>query len=527
MPLSFLTQNQQFIFVDPTTLLTVNAEAVLPGKLYDIYVVVENTDTAEHTDVQVNVWHSAFGIGLMAGTTGLTQPAPITVPPQAFGIPGTATASFTFVTPAGGHGCLGAQIAPSGASIGQNVTVINSPIGIPSQLSFVVFGGPSAENMMLTFTEKDQSGAVIPAGSPLSWKPLLIAPPGTGPIGPTPSPITVALDANVFYSVGLQVTILASATQSHTFQIVGTVNGVYEGEVDIVVNPVPATTYEKPDPYVIGGYQSPDILIFDSMGNLIPLGGSPSGSTLLQPDSDYKLSAVVHNDSSTDATNTVVRFWEIPFGTATDGYLLDIRTVTVPANGSVQVDSNFPFRSALPGFHSCAAVSVYNAQSQNATVDPTTAADMPWTQAGVPGPTAWRNTDSMLVFRGKPWRLSLAVSDENRTNRVAIEATAAKIPLDFEATGEAARFASIANQLGNINRYPLYLVTELQATLPKADLSIRVTNGTNGTYTIEGEIPKDALPGEKYLVTVNATYPDRTVQFFETLFVGKETLHKS
>ena len=143
MPLSFLTKSQQFVFVDPSTVppANVNPEAVAPNHLYDVYLVVENTDAFEAVNVQVAVSHSAFGIGRLAGTDGLTQPAPVNVPPAAYGIPGQATVVFTFISPPGGHGCLYADIAASGAAIGQNVTVTSCPTGVASTLSFVVFGG--------------------------------------------------------------------------------------------------------------------------------------------------------------------------------------------------------------------------------------------------------------------------------------------------------------------------------------------------------------------------------------------------
>jgi hypothetical protein len=159
--------------------------------------------------------------------------------------------------------------------------------------------------------------------------------------------------------------------------------------------------------------------------------------------------------------------------------------------------------------------------SLTATFDPVDASEIPWTQAGSHGPTAWRNTDSMLVFRGKPWTLCLAVSDSNLTERMSIEACAAKIPQEFETTATNDDFGQLGGE------YPLYLLSGIQENLPKADLKLKVRTATNGQYTIEGEIPPDAKPGDKYLVTVHASYTDRTVQFFETLFVGHEPVLKS
>jgi hypothetical protein len=455
----------------------------------------------------------------------------VDVPPQAYGIPGTATVAFTFLTPAGGHGCLGAQIAPDGAYIGQNVTVISCPTGVPSQLSFVVFGGPSAEAMVLTLTESFQNGPAIAPGSPQSWQPLLIAPPGTGPAGPTPAPVTLNLAPGAFYSVGLQVTIPANDSTTHVFSIVGTVAGQFEGEVDIVVNGVPGLP--APDPYMYGGYQSPDILIFDSMNNLVPLGGQPNGrwDTLLVPDQDYKLSAVVHNDSSTAAVNTVVRFWGLPGGLASQGSLIDVRTVTVPANGSVQVDSNFPFHSAPPGQHKCAAVSIYSSQSTSATVDAVTAAQIPDPDANIThSASAWRNTDSMFVFIGRPWSFTLqGTALRDAKVPLAVTAAANLVRAGFEGTPEAAGLNQLLQQAGARTVYPLYLTPSIHAVLPPADLKIQVgkaetvraakTTPATAEVPISGVVPADAKPGDVYLVQVSAKYADKTIQFLQTLHV--------
>lgn len=516
MPLSFLTKSQQLVFVDPsaTPPSTIDPEAVLPNHLYDVYLVVENTDGFEHTSVQVNVWHSAFGIGRMAGTEGLTQPAPVDVPPEAYGIPGTATVAFTFLTPLGGHGCLGAQIAPGGACIGQNITVVSCAPGVPSTLSFIVFGGAVAEAMILTLTESVQNGSAIPPGSPQSWKPLLIAPPGTGPAGP--APVTLNLAPNAFYSVGLQVTIPANATTARVFRIVGTVAGQFEGEVDIIVNPV--IGLPSPDPFLYGGYQSPDILIFDSMNNPVPLG---SPSTQLVPNQDYKLSAVVHNDSATPAVNTVVRFWQLPGGLGWIGPLLDVRTVTVPANGSVQVDSNVPFHSAPTGQHRCAAVSIYNSQSQSATVDAVTSDKIPNPLANFAhSASAWRNTHSMFVQASKPWDFAL-LADAKAP--LAVTATATLVAAGFERTPEVANVRQMLQQAGARLAYPLYLTPALRAKLPAADLKIQVGAAKPVTaaseFAISGVVPTDAKPGDVYLVLVSAKYADRAVEFLETLHV--------
>lgn len=522
MALRFKAQDQPFTFVDPKTLLAVSAELLVPGTKYDVFVTVENNDRFELAGVQIWVSHSAFGIGLSGGTNGLTQPAPITIPPKEFGIPGLALASFTFRIPSEGFGTLRAKLSIDGPSIAWNQAVIQIPEGIDSLASFVVFGGTSPHEMTLCVEESDSAGHPIRSDSVNSWNPRLISPSGVPSSRLKMASLGLNLATNTFYSVGLQVCSCSDQSEFHVFKVTASTGDTPIGEVTFKVRAVERDSFTNPEPYVLGGYQSPDILLSDPIGTLILHGGSPSGTTLLQPDSDYKLSAVVHNDSAADAVNTVVRFWEIPFGTALEGYLLDLRTVNVPAESSILVSSNLPFRSALPGMHSCAAVSIYNSQSETARVDPVSTSEIPWTQAGGQCSTAWRNTDSMLVFRGKPWRLSLAVSALDLTDSVNIQASAAKIPVAMESPSDTDLFEPLA--VGNL--YPDDLLTEHQLTLPKADLRMKVNTTTNGTYTVEGEIPTDAQPGDKYLVTINATYPDRTVQFFETLYVGHEPVLK-
>jgi hypothetical protein len=358
---------------------------------------------------------------------------------------------------------------------------------------------------------------------------LLIAPPGTGPAGPVVSPLTVNLAPEDFYSVGLQVTPVAAAA-AHVFTIVGTVAGQFVGEVSIIVNPVAGLP--APDPYVFGGYHSPDVLLFDSFGNPIPIVGDPQGNSLLTPNTDYKISAIVHNDSPTPAVNTVVRFWQLPGGVGSVGPMIDVRTVTVPANGSVQVDSNFPFHSAPPGQHRCAVVSIYNSQSKNATVDAVTSTQIP--NPGNPGTheaSAWRNTDSMFVFIGRPWTFALQ-GTVLPGDPVEVTAAANLVAAGFEKTPEVAALRESLEQAGAQTVYPLFLTPALQAKLPAADLKIKVgaakpvpvdktdkKAAATAEFVISGVVPANAKPGDVFLVQVSAKYANKTVQFLESLHV--------
>jgi hypothetical protein len=101
-----------------------------------------------------------------------------------------------------------------------------------------------------------------------------------------------------------------------------------------------AQAQTAPDPYVGNGtYQTPDIILLDSSNTPVPIGGAHSGAwdTLLLPNTYYGIQAVIYNDSTVAAANTVVRFWHFPGGVGTAGAQIDKQTVTVPSSDSVVV----------------------------------------------------------------------------------------------------------------------------------------------------------------------------------------------
>ena len=137
-----------------------------------------------------------------------------------------------------------------------------------------------------------------------------------------------------------------------------------------------ATPLTAPDPYIGNGtYQSPDIILLDSSSNPVPIGGAPGGAwdTLLLPNTNYGIQAVVYNDSTIAAVNTSVRFWHFPGGVGTAGTQIDMQTVTIPPSSSIVITSANPFQSAGPLEHECVAVSVANPASTYFNVDPATA----------------------------------------------------------------------------------------------------------------------------------------------------------
>ena len=83
-----------------------------------------------------------------------------------------------------------------------------------------------------------------------------------------------------------------------------------------------ATASVAPDPYIGNGtYQSPDIILLGAGGTPIPIGGAPGGAwdTLLTFNSSFGIQAVIYNDSTVAAANTVVGFWHFPGGVGSAG----------------------------------------------------------------------------------------------------------------------------------------------------------------------------------------------------------------
>jgi N-acetylneuraminic acid mutarotase len=311
----------------------------------------------------------------------------------------------------------------------------------------------------------------------------------------------------------------------------------------------------QPQPYIGNGtYQSPDIILKDLSGNTIPPGGQPTGpwDTQLAPNTHYALSVQIHNDSGVAAPDTVVRFWSFPGGVGTAGTLLSEVVTTIAAGGTL-VASPVQFLSAGDGQHECAVVSLSDAQAPFINVDATSAAQVPDPTIAHPGgsahyASAWRNTDSTLLGPGHIWHLPFTAGTWLREPLpIKIEVTAAKVPVGFEETGEAAKLRDDLRLLGATPRTPLFLAPRVRAGLdpaPELDISIsmpgkeeferlghgdrrelRTSHKDPAHFTVRGRIPGDAKPGEAFLVDVGAHYPEgegrpaRTVRWLQVLYV--------
>ncbi|HEY5536467.1 MAG TPA: hypothetical protein VIL99_16225 [Ignavibacteria bacterium] len=548
------------IFYDPLTNTVVNPANLLPDKDYDVYFTIQNDSSSVVPDGEtVSITHSAFGIGLPGGNSLLTPPT-VTfpeIPPMAYGINGEATGKFIFHTPGGGHGCLLAIINSNGVRLNQNTTVRGVPSGAPSTTGFLVFGNAAA-NVTLTLTEKvDNAGVISNADATNTWTPKMIAPSGFGPSTPTASPLLLTgLVATAYYTVGLNVNPVLSPTLAHIFTIVGTNTdtGEYVGEVEIRLEPAAGVVLEPSRPFIFGGYQSADVILIDPSGNEVSLGGAPGGAwdTLLIHDTDYRFAARVHNVSGTPAENTVVRFWNFPGGLASNGTLVDIQTVTVPAYGTTTppVYSEYPFRSAPEGQHSCAVVSISNSMSDNCTVDAVNAIDVPDPGSeGHIGCSAWRNTESRWGYIGFPWIFHLDLGLPHEVwgpGPVEIKVEAQHVPFDWKKNPKYIDANNMLKSAGVHSNKPLFLLPSLRETFKKIDLDIKVKMKEGGkmeqgkdklshiiaidkrnktAFEVSGIIPKDAKKGDIMLVKVTAHYPKtklasaRNIEFLQVLHV--------
>jgi len=304
--------------------------------------------------------------------------------------------------------------------------------------------------------------------------------------------------------------------------------------------------------YILGGYQSPDIIITNLTTNQpVPIGGQPGGrwDTLLEPSTNYGFSANVHNDSSTAVDGVVVSFWSIPGGVGTNGAMVGTpRTVSIPPLSTVNVQASAPFVSAPPGDHLCAVVSLYGPMS-GCDTNATTALEIP-----SPGYSdshqcsAWRNTDSMFVGPGGRFgfHIGLGVINFHLEEPVLLEINTKHVPATWNQTPVVLGITDTLRAVGAKSNLPLYLLPGIRQgllTVPvkpkvKAKHGLDVKEREPGVWLVKpekraettsleisGEAPANAAAGDVLLVSVTATYPRikgraaQTVEFLEFVYV--------
>jgi len=313
-----------------------------------------------------------------------------------------------------------------------------------------------------------------------------------------------------------------------------------------------ASIQELESVYILGGYQSPDIIITDLSTNLpVPIGGLPGGrwDTLLAPSTDYGYSANVHNDSSTTAKDVVVTFWAIPGGIALDGFMVGTpQTVTIPAHSTLNVPASAHFVSAPSGQHLCAAVSIYS-PATGCSTNATTALQIP-----NPGYSdthqcsAWRNTDSMFAIIGGGFKFPVGLGQLpiQFKEPIIVKLLTTHIPSTILRDPVINNLQNTLRSVGAVSNLPLYLLPGFERNFHAAHLKTKLiaTHGsrieersagdwylyphretTPVNIEITGEIPASAKVGDVMLVNVTAHYPAferhaaRQVDFLEFIHI--------
>jgi hypothetical protein len=307
--------------------------------------------------------------------------------------------------------------------------------------------------------------------------------------------------------------------------------------------------------YILGGYQSPDVILTDLTTNQpVPIGGQPGGSwdTLLKPSTDYGFSANVHNDGSTDANGVIVTFWAIPGGVGTNGSVVGTpQTVNIPAHSTVTVNASAPFTSAALGGHLCAVVSIYS-PSNGCAVDATSAMQIPDPGYSMSHQcSAWRNTDSMFAVMGAKFRfeLGLGTLPPRLEEPIVLGINVKHVPREILNTAAVAKIADTLRVVGAKGNQPLYLLPGVLQRVKDLDLpktvkgihGIEVKRGEKGEwlllphnghektqFEVTGNVPSTAKKGDVLLVHVSAQYPRvktrpaRTIEFLEFVYVAEK-----
>ena len=582
MALSFLTSPQQMTFVNSTTHHVVGAHELNAGDGYDVFFTIQNDEVSETlaSEYSVHVTHSPFGINSLGDAAGIIQPVSVDIAPKGPGGNGTATLHFHFNATENGHCCLLAQINQPAATticppLNQNLDVYDTTavVGHSSPYGFFVYWDIT-QRVKLILTEKSiDSDGTIEAGlhsGDASWNPSFNIPATPGliiiPVSATEVHLEKSAGAgftSIMGFVNVSPMVTPADIKGHMFSIVGTdiATGNYVGEADIQIINATSGPYIAPEPYLGGGYQSPDIKLFDPITNMpVTIGGiNPADpwDTQLRHDSFYPMSAVIHNSSGTPAVNTIVQFWWFDGGVGTMGHHLGTATVTVPANSSFEIKSPNPFPSAPLHHHRCAAVSIFNAQAAAPQINATDSAMVPdpgsfsWQHER----SAWRNTDSSLYNLGDLWHFPLALTkvfEKDPGGPVELKLETLHVPLEWNNRDEAMHIRQTLNAAGVGNEKPLYLMPVLQAKLAKIDLKTSVkmkkdvikSNSERNIHTIDmgkekhipfelhGEIPKSAKSGDVILVKITANYPKtdrmtaRSVEFLKIMHVTDQNRPK-
>jgi hypothetical protein len=307
--------------------------------------------------------------------------------------------------------------------------------------------------------------------------------------------------------------------------------------------------------YILGGYQSPDVILTDlTTHQPVPIGGQPGGpwDTQLPPSTNYGFSANVHNDGAAAVNGVVVTFWAIPGGVGTSGTMVGApQTVNIPAHSTLTVNASAPFTSAAASGHMCAVVSLYS-PTTGCAVNAATATQIPSPGYSLTHQcSAWRNTDSTfaLMDRNFHFGLGLGKLPIHFEKPILLGLTTRHVPAEILDTPQVVKVADTLRAMGATSNQPLYLLPGVLQGVKTLDLrhtvkgvqGIDVKRGEGGEWLlvpdrehektqleISGEVPKTAKKGDVLLVHVSAHYPrakdhaPRTVEFLEFVYVTDE-----
>jgi hypothetical protein len=324
-------------------------------------------------------------------------------------------------------------------------------------------------------------------------------------------------------------------------------------------------------PYVLGGYQSPDIIITNltdsatgTAGTPVQLGGTPGSTawdTLLVPGLAYGLQATIHNSSSADeAYIDSVSFWAIPGGVGTTGGTL-LATINpeaaIPPGGSITVPASYStVQFTNPGSHMCAVVSLYCPHAGctfNGAQNPVTMVAPPSQDIPDPGASnshacsAWRNTDSMSAPMGGSYKFKLGFGrlPGKLAGPVVLEIQTAHVPFDWNRDPRIIQMRALFSRVGATSNVPLYLLPEFIGKYYNPALRNKITAAKGGSaeerdgrwyispenkakatsFEVSGKVPSGAKKGDILLVNATANFPGmagveaRSVGFLEFVHV--------
>jgi hypothetical protein len=302
--------------------------------------------------------------------------------------------------------------------------------------------------------------------------------------------------------------------------------------------------------YITGGYQSSDITLKDANGDEVPWPGSPAGSTVLAPDTDYTFIATIHNTWSFPLNNIVVYFWRLDGGVGSSGLMLDHKAVGMPGSSDLDVTCGWPFTSAPLNEHRCAVVSIVHeyipcpfASTSSEIADPTAALISPsnpdWNCS------AWRNTSSFEVsWQDLNFDFNLGAGKMLQAEPIGLAVTTLHVPQGWEKRPEVERLRDLLPKAPR--DYPLFLHSGVQRLLKRVDAGIDVVAASDTTriertdagtfrlhaprgedtkFSVRGKLPRGTAAGDKCLITVAAYHtktaeaPSRTVGFTMVAYV--------